>query len=342
VTIHLLNDDILLGIFNCYRWDYEGLWCIRLGWWCQLSHVCQRWRHLIHESAFHLGVHIECANGSPIVDTLDHLPPLPLIVNYVHTDITTLTEQDELGICHALQFHDRVRRIHLGLSPSILPKVVVLMDEHFPTLEHFYLSFPVTIKNSLPFTLPKAFLAPKLRHLALPSISPPRRLRFLASTVSLVTLKLSNIQTSGYFRPKLLVARLRSLPHLEELSIEFSIPIPRPSAEREQLGEQGTTITLPSLKQLIFKCVGAYLESLVSQIRVPLLERLSITLFNQTTFALPHLSYLINTKEEFKVSSAAVYFQRNTVYVTTHPGPEGGAFFFYVICEQLDWQIDCA
>jgi hypothetical protein len=68
-------------------------------------------------------------------------------------------------------------------------------------------------ENSIPLTLPKAFLAPNLRHLALPGISPPKRLRLLTSTVSLVTLKLSNIQTSSYFRPRLLVARLRPSPN---------------------------------------------------------------------------------------------------------------------------------
>ena len=96
------------------------------------------------------------------------------------------------------------------------------------------------------------------------------------------------------------MARLRSLPQLEELYIGFSIPIPRPSTERELLGEQGTPVTLPSLKNLRFKGVSAYLESLVAQIRAPLLEQLDITLFNQIAFALPHLSHLINITEGFK------------------------------------------
>ena len=106
-------------------------------------------------------------------------------------DGVTLTEQDELGIYHALRLHDRVRHIDLNLPPSILHKVFVLMDEHFPILEHLSLTFSATSENSLPLTLPKAFLAPNLRHLALPGISPPKRLRVLTSTVSLVTLELS-------------------------------------------------------------------------------------------------------------------------------------------------------
>jgi hypothetical protein len=62
-------------------------------------------------------------------------------------DIPILTEQDELGIYHALRLHDRVRHIHLDLPPSILHKVLVLMDEHFPILEHLSLSF--TAQNSI-------------------------------------------------------------------------------------------------------------------------------------------------------------------------------------------------
>ena len=286
-------------------------------------------------------MHIKCTNGTPIVNTLDHLPPLPLFIDYKHVDVATLTEQDGLGIYHALRLHDRVYRVDISLPPSILPNVFVLLDGQFPILEHLYLTSSAT-SNSLPPTLPKAFLAPNLRHLSLPSISPPRRLRFLTSTVSLVTLELSEIQTSSYFRPRLLVARLSSLPLLEELHIGFSIPIPRPSTEREMLGEQRAPVTLPNLKNLQFRGVSAYLESLVAQIRPPFLEKLEITLFNQITFALPHLSYLINITEAFKPRSAVVGFDLDEVYVTTvHDSSKWGSFFFCVKCKPLDWQIDC-
>jgi hypothetical protein len=347
-TIHWLNDDTLLALFNCYRLDTENGWNVRLGW-SNLSHVCQRWRHLIHECAFHLGMHIKCTNGAPILDTLNHLPPLPLFVDYNISDYSgktiLITEQDELGIHHALRFHDRVRHINLDLPPSILLRALVLMDKHFPRLEHLSLSF--TAKNSIPLTLPKAFLAPNLRCLALPSISPLRRLGVLTTTLSLVRLEFSDIQTSSYFRPKLLVARLLSLPQLEELSIVFSVPIPRPSVERELLGEQRASraVTLPNLKQLMFKGVSAYLESFVAQIRAPLLEQLYITLFNQISFELPHLSHLINATEVFKLTTAMVYFDHYGVSVTTvhrSRGSDRGPLFLRVMCRPLDWQIDCA
>ena len=348
-AIHGLNDDILLGIFNCCRLEEKDDWNYRLRW-CKLSHVCRRWRHLIYECASHLGMHIECHNGSPIVTTLDHLPLLPLFVryHYSHHSAPTVLEQDELGIFHVLRLHRRIRHIELSLPPSILHKVLVLMEEYFPILEHLSLSRSSSADNGhcLPLTLPKAFLAPNLHHLTLFGIGHPKRLRLLNSTASLVKLTLGGIQTS-YFRPRLLVARLRSLPLLEELTISFSIPTPRPSTERELLGEKGAPITLPSLKTLSFHGVGAYLESLVAQIRVPLLEQLSIRLFNQIALVLPHLFYLINNTKVFKLSRATVSFYDDEVCISTvhdHSTGRSGrtAFSLCVGCKPLDWQIDCS
>ena len=279
---------------------------------------------------------------------LDHFPPLPLFIDYGHTrNGVTLTEQDEVKIYHTLRLHDRVFHIDLNVPSSVLYKVSELLDKRFPILEHLSLTFSATHEDSLPFTLPKAFLAQNLRHLALPGISPPRRLQLLTSTVSLVTLELSNIQASSYFRPRLLVARLRSLPQLEELFLELSIPIPRPSTERELLGENRAPITLPSLKTLSFRGVGAYLESLLAQIRVPLLGQLEIRLFHQIAFVLPHLFHLINVTDAFKLRSGAVGFDRSGVTVTTdHHGPPRTGFMppflFHVMCIHLDWQIRSA
>ncbi|KAN0133879.1 hypothetical protein V8E53_008311 [Lactarius tabidus] len=329
------------SIFDCYRLDAEDDWNRRL-LWCKLSHVCQRWRHLIYGYASHLGMHIRCTNGTPVVDTLDHLPPLPLFVDYVYTD-ATMTEKAELGIYHTLQLHDRVRHISLRLPPSILHKVLVLMDQHFPILDH--LSLSLAAESSITLTLPQAFRAPNVRYIALPSIRPPGILRFLTSTVSVVTLELTNIKTSSYFRPRVLVARLQSLPQLQDLFIHFSIPIPRPSTERELLGEQRAPVTLPSLKNLWFKGAGAYLESLVAQIGVPHLEQLHITLFNQIAFALPHLYHLINITEGFKLPTATVYFRYDGVYLVTalHNSRQfHEPLRLRIKCKQLDWQIDCA
>ena len=350
-AIHRLNNDILLSVFNCYRFDDEYDWNYRL-LWCKLSHVCQRWRHLIYECPSHLGMHIKCTNRSPLVNKLDHLPLLPLFVYYsshYFAPLISTRKRDELGMYHTLRLHGRIRYIELALSPSILHKVLALMDGNFPILEHLSVScsFSLDSGHRLPLTLPKAFLAPNLHQLTLFSIGLPKGLRVLTSTVFLITLTLSDIQTSNYFRPRLLVARLRSLPLLEALTIEFSIPTPHHSTEKELLGEEGAPITLPSLKTIRFDGVGAYLESLVAQIRVPLLEQLTIRLFNQIAFVLPHLFDLIDSTKAFKLSSAKVGFHHDEVYVSTvHDHIDHGLgqipFTFCVKCKPLDWQIDFA
>ena len=263
-----------MGIFNYCRLDNKISWNGQLGW-RTLSHVCRRWRHLVYSSALHLGMHIICTNGTPIVDTLDHLPPMPLLINYRYAILTsvqdelginhrtpimdlqehmpsssflfdprrihaTVSTQDELGMYHALVLRDRVRSIIPRLPPLILHKVLMLMGEPFPILEQLSLSFIVDEDEVIPgLVLPQTFLSPNLRHLTLLGVCLPKGLSSLSFTVSLVTLTLTNIRASGYLFPKQLVARLRFLPQLEGLSIGFSIPIPRPSAEMELLGDQG-------------------------------------------------------------------------------------------------------
>ena len=340
-TINGLNRDILLGIFDCYRLDEEKSWNFRLGW-RNLSHVCQRWRHLIHESAFFLNMHILCTNGTPLLETLDHLPPLPLFIKYKHKRMTT-TEPDKSGIYHAIRLRDRLRRIKLQLPSSLLYDVLMLMDKPFPILQR--LSLLSTDDNITLLAIPKTFLAPNLRHLALSSIRLPKRLRFLSSTTSLVTLELTDIGASGYFTPRLLVARLQPLLQLEDLFIGFSTPIPRPGAERELLEKQGTPVTLPNLLCLTFRGVSAYLESLVAQIRTPLLEQLIITFFNQLVFALPYLSRFVNGTEQLILPTARVLFDYDKFSITLrHHGMlnDDGHFILNVMCKPLDWQIDCA
>jgi hypothetical protein len=285
----------------------------------------------MYNSALHLGISIQCTNGFPTVDRLDLVPLL------IHYDVKYMEERDEMWIYHVLRLHDHVRRIHLHLPPSILHKCLVLMDEHFPILEHLSLFFKGD--NITTLTLPKAFLAPNLRHLSLSGICPSKRLRVLTSAVSLVTLQLRNIRS--YFHPRLLVARLSSLPKLEKLSIGFDIPIPHPSTERELLSKQETPVTLPHLKYLEFLGDSAYLESLVAQIKVPLLERLHIT-FDQITSASPHLSHLINITEAFKLPAGDVFICRDEVFLNTaaHSPSMPGLLRLGVKSKQLDWQID--
>jgi hypothetical protein len=339
VAINWLNDDILLSIFNCYRLNENIVWNKRLGW-CKLTHVCQRWRHLIHEFKSHLGMHMQCTNGTPIVDTLNHLPPLPLLVDYTNA----MAEQDEFGVYHALRLHNRVREIYLDLPPSILHKCLVLMDRHFPMLDRLKIVVDKITTTAFPSN---AFLASNLRYLGLFDIRHAEILqlltRLLTSTVSLVTLTLKYIQI--YIHPTLLVARLSSLPQLKELTIGFRISIPRPSAGSDFLGEEGTPMTLPNLKYFHFTGDTAYLESLVSHIRAPDLEFLDLDIPLFDPFTLPHLSHFLNIAvgSRFEPHTARVHFHRHEVCIfTTHSNLSSpdGFFLLRVKRYQLDRRID--
>jgi hypothetical protein len=300
----------------------------------------------MYSSAFHLGMHIICSNGTPIVDTLDHLPPMPLLINYRYAILTSVQEelginhrtpimdlqehtpstpflfdhrcfdatvgtQDELGMYHALVLRDRIRSIILRLPSLILHKVLMLMGEPYPILEQLSLSFIADEDEVIPdLVLPQTFLSPNLRHLTLLGVCLPNGLSSLSFTISLVTLTITNIRSSDYFCPKQLMARLRFLPQLEGLSIGFSTPMPHPSAEMELLGEQGSPVTLPKLKTLKFKGDSTHLESLVAQISAPLLERLHITFFDQIDFALPHLSHFTSTMEGLQPTMVSFRFDR--------------------------------
>ena len=343
-SINTLNNDVLLVIFNHYRLDNEINWNIRLGW-CNLSQVCRRWRYLVYGSAFYLGLQILCTNGTPLVDTLVHLPPLPLLVDYQYPTATLIDAQDELGIFQALQLRDRMLRVDLLIPPSILHRLLMLMDEPFPVLSH--LSLSSSSGEGATLLLSKTLLAPNLRHLSLLGIGLPTKLVFLSSTVSLVTLILANIRDFSYFLPQHLIVRLRSLPQLEELSIDFSVPLPRPSTEGELLQDIEAPVTLPLLKRLTFRGVNVYFDSFVAQIRVPLLEQLSITLFNQIYFALPHLSHFTDTTEGLRLPIAKIIFKPDAVSIVTHqgerqPGIGPSSFSLHLMCRQFDWQIDSA
>ncbi|KAH9059701.1 hypothetical protein EDB87DRAFT_757013 [Lactarius vividus] len=167
-------------------------------------------------------MHILCTNGTPTVNTLNHLPPLPLFVDYRDTT-ATISRQEESAIHDALLLRDRIRHIGLHLPPSILHKFFMLMDEPFSMLGH--LSLSSTGEEGPILILPKTFLALHLHHLTLVGINLPKRLRLL-STVCLVTLVLTNIRASGYFRPRLLV--FSPFPYSRNCPSVFPSPYPVP------------------------------------------------------------------------------------------------------------------
>jgi hypothetical protein len=141
-----------------------------------------------------------------------------------------------------------------------------------------------------------------------------------------------------------LITQLQALPHLEELSISFAIPIPLPSSEGELLPAPVPPVTLPTLRRLTFRGVGIYLDNLVAQINSPLLERLSLTLLFELAYTLVNLTEFIHRTEGFECLVAQVVFNKDGASIDTdyHEQRGTGKLSLHVNCEPLDWQIDSA
>ena len=332
-----LNSNILLALFEHYRLDDEESWNLQLGW-CKLSRVCQKWRNLIHQSSCRLDVHIPFTSCTCPLDIPTHLPPLPIVVDYRGSDVAGAGAD----IFHAIQQYDCIRHIGLKNPSPTMDTLIVPMNEPFSILESSSHSSTTSPEESTKLTIPTTFLPPILHHLAsrgclLKELPAP------VSGVSLVTLKLTDIQAAEYFSPDDLVTQLQRIRQLEELSIGFSIPLPRPSDEGGLLHEPSTLTALPSLKQLEFRGGGAYLESLLSRINTPLLKQFSVTLFMQLTFKLPRLCHFMRTTEGLRHTVANVVFNRDDVSFILGAHRFGdGPLSLRVRCKQLDWQVTAA
>ena len=336
----MLNYDVLLNIFHQYRLEDVDGWNLRFGW-RKLVHVCRIWRHLIYDSPSHLDLHLLLTNGSPTLDSLAHLPPLPLVIDYCNMT-TSRDGQNELGILTGLQQRGRVRRILLQVPSPHLGIFLSTMGGLYPILDNLSIT-ATTTEEETSLVLPGTFSARNLHYLELQGVV-LKELPLFTYFTTLVTLKLTHIQTPYYFHPGYLVTQLQGLLHLEELSIGFAVPIPLPSTEVELLPAPMLRVTLPTLKRLMFRGVAVYLENLVAQIDAPLLEGLVVTLFFELAFTLVSLTQLIDTTGGFRCLSAKVLFKREGVSVVTNNGESlnSQGLIINVNCEQLDWQIDAA
>jgi len=187
------------------------------------------------------------------------------------------------------------------------------MDKVFPRLN--VLSVSSTTIDETNLMLPETLRAPDLRSLVLHGIGLPRGLTLLSSSITLSTVTLTHIGVSCYFTPGELVTKLQSLPHLEELSIGFSIPIPLPGSERNLLPAPIAPVTLPALRQLTFQGVDIYLDNIVTQINTPLLEHLGLTLFFDLTFTLVNLTEFIHRTKAFGSLVARVSFYNDGTFI---------------------------
>ena len=355
-SIHILDDYSLLNIFDIYRpaifdgdegyvdlieggraWDRER-------WWYELAHVCQRWRDVLFGSAFHLDLCLVCTYGTPVADMLRHSPPLPLVMDYRTGQ--EITAKDEEGIIHALDHHDRVRRVRLHMSASKLQKLIAAINEEYPVLEYLIMQ-PLKWDKRTAFMLPETFQAPRLRHLTLTGFALPIRSQLLTNAAGVVTLCLHMNHPDAYFQPNTLLQWVSFMPQLETLVITFFFSVPNRDVERQLMNRPIIThITLPNLRFLVLKGGSAYAEAVVNRITAPHLRKLDIWFFKQLTFSVPSLLQFINTAANLRFDSAIFEFSRHSVYVGVYLREEIEIarikmipLLIVVLCQHLDWQV---
>ena len=336
ITIHILDDDTLLDIFDVYVDEAQGI-----DGWHALVHVCRRWRYLVFGSPLRLDLRVLCTEKTPAMKTLDVWPVFPIVV--LGHGYPTLPGGAD-NIVAAFEHHDRVCHISLsGALTSLLERIAEITQEPFPALTHLEL----LLRDKSAPVLPDTFLGGSAPHLQTGSFDgiPFKPLRgLLSSATGLVDLHFWNIPHSGYISPRSMVTCLSQMTMLRSLRLGFRSPRSFPDrSDRLPSQPPPTRYPFPALTSLEFYGVSEFLDDLVAQIETPLLYSIKITLFNQLTLAVVHSPLFIRRTPKFTaLSQANVVFLRHTVTVSLTP-EKGTAdhitFMLRVSCRGPDWQL---
>jgi hypothetical protein len=221
----MLPDVVLLEIFDFYlgeeQVDYADEEHIEA--WHTLVHVCQKWRNVVFGSPHRLDLRLQCTARTPVRETLDAWPPLPIIIRAYNIEM-----RGPDNIIAALEHGHRICRITVfGVSNSQMGHVLAAMQQPFPTLTRLELG----VEDKTAPIVPASFLggsAPNLRTLFLDCVPFPRLPKLLLTATHLVDLGLRRIPHSGYISPEAMATCLSVLAKLEKLVIRFESPRSRP------------------------------------------------------------------------------------------------------------------
>ena len=272
-------------------------------WWKELVQVCRRWRCLIVESPFRLGVGLLYMGTTPVARMLAHEPPLPLGVNCSHPDRVSAKEKQDIKL--ALQHRGRVHTIWLEMPVQDMESLIMSLDGEFPMLEHLGVMPSMTDQTYTGFMLPLKFQAPHLRRLMLHITTFPIRPPSLTTNTCLIKLSLTWVHQTIYPRPDKLIQWLLSVPQLEMLQICFKSPF----AVGGQISPAPTIthISFPKLRRFTFKGNSTYFEVLLPWIRTALLEKLCVVFFDRHPFPIEDLLQILSTFESLKLATRRLY-----------------------------------
>ena len=334
VTIDMLPDVALLEIFDFYVHELP-----LISAWQALVHVCRNWRNIVFGSPCRLDMQLLCKASTPVRETLDVWPPLPIIAY----DQGAAWSVD--NVIALLERSDRICDLALTqLSSSLLEIILKAMQQPFPVLTRLKLQYHQFLDETAP-VVPASFLdgsAPRLQELTLVSIPFPGLPNLLLSATHLITLELWDICHSGYFTPESMVTALSVLTRLETLDIRFKCPRCRPDRKRRRPPPQ-TRTPLPALALIKFKGVSEYLEDILAWIDAPMLFKMDITFFHQLIFDIPRSTMFIShTFGSEAYCRAHVTFSDCDVSVefpSEFPSHAHGGLYLRVSCSQPDWQL---
>jgi hypothetical protein len=324
----MLPEDVLLNIFRLYLNSSPRSWST-------LTHVTQKWRHIVFASPLGLDLRLYCTYGTPVSKTLDCWPSLPIVVHYGETVLDPLAPEDEDNIVAALKHSDRVSFIDLTITSSLLKKVSAI-EMPFLELEELVLRSLASVQLALPRTLQ---WGTRLRRLHSTRIAFPALPVLLSASTGLVDLQLHEIPKVGYFSPEALANALSEMTQLEKLSLHFlSFP-----SRRNHLGlppQSGERVVLPALTCLKYRGTSKYLDSFVARIDAPCLGDVDITFFGQPTMDASQLGRFMERIEILTtLSKAEVKFSELATSIT-FAQPDGPTQLeLGVSCERLDWQL---
>ena len=254
-----------------------------------------------------------------------------------------LVPEDEYNVLAALRYPDRICEIDLTVTRSLVARSYASLRAPFPALERLRLRSQDYMGSLI---LPTAFLggaATRLRDIHLESTVCPMLPRVLSFAHELVSLRLDNIPISGYISPDFLATGLAATTRLKHLVILFLPPMLKNM--RITASSPQNRAVLPALTDFQFRGDVDYLENLVTRIDAPSLEKFTATLFEQSSFDIPHLSRFISRAKAFRsphhtsieLSDAEITFTHD--FHLSPASRSSGNFKLHVSCDELDLQM---
>jgi hypothetical protein len=303
VVIDPLPDDVFLEIFDlclCGPIDHP---IQRMRQWLRLVHVCQRWRRIIFASSHHLDLSLICTYGTPVRQNLVHWPLFfPLTIHYIGSNRSDRIPGDDDNILAALMHADRIHRVRIDATYSVLSEVATVMQEAFPALTDLDLAWDFEGPAADSPVLPDGFLggSTRLQQLRLSGVSFPGLPTLLSSASNLVDLELHNMIPSACISPEAMVAGLAVLTGLRTFCIAF---IEMSQFEWRSPSNPPNRAILPALTHFQYNGDDEYLEGLLALIDTPLVYNVKIEYFKERfmeEIQVPQLSRFIGRTENLK------------------------------------------